>query len=129
MEELLILLVQFVIELIGDVLCSGLFDLPLPEQSRNTRAARLVVYASWLLGGAAVAGLSLLVFDHSLIARPGWRIANLLAAPYCSALVAEFMAKRRQMAGRDTDPGHHFWRSLWFTLGLVAVRFAYVSRL
>jgi hypothetical protein len=56
------------------------------------------------------------------------RLANLPVAPLVSAYIAQAIARRRREANPLIAPRNHFWKAFWFTLGLVAIRFAYATR-
>jgi hypothetical protein len=57
-------------------------------------------------------------------------VTNLAAAPLSAAWLAQLIARRRQKTYtyRTVEPRSHYWRAFWFTLGLVAVRFAFATR-
>jgi hypothetical protein len=59
---------------------------------------------------------------------PALRIVNLVSAPVASAFISQAIARRRSRHNPFITPRNHFWQSFWFTLGIVAVRFAYAVR-
>ena len=56
------------------------------------------------------------------------RMLKLALAPLGSAWLAREAASWRQARNAFIDPRYHYWRSFWFTPGIVLVRFAYASR-
>jgi hypothetical protein len=128
MEELLIIIIQFLFELILNVLINIPFDWP--SRSRHTpEPDRIVgVCMLWFGGGCLLGGISLLVLKHTLIALAALRILNVVAAPLGSAYLSQSIASRRARDNPYIHPRNHFWQAFWFTLGLVLIRFAYASR-
>jgi ABC-type Fe3+ transport system permease subunit len=70
----------------------------------------------------------LLVVKHTVVSVSALRIANLVLAPVASAFLSEAIANHRAKENPFIIPRNHFWQALFFTLGLVLVRFAYASR-
>src|ERR1700761_266771 len=99
MEEFLILLLQFVFEMLLEVLGSlpwDAFSYRWDDKDQGFGLGVLAFTAGCLLGGA-----SLLMFPHTLL-HHGWsRIGNLVVAPLLSGLVARSMAKWRERKGRE----------------------------
>lgn len=126
MEEIIVAALQFIFETLLDILSSMFFDWPI--ETRDSERLSWVNPVTMFALGAALAGLSLLVFHHTIIAIPTLRIANLVLAPPASALLSQARAKRRLKNDPYVEPRAHFWRAFAFTLGLVAVRFAYAAR-
>ena len=127
MEELLIVLLQFFFETLINILVYWPFEaIDWPESTKSSAIwpACMILFVS----GNALAGLSLIFFGHSLIAWPALRMANLLISPLLSGWL--FRTKARYHAQKDMtiEPPDHFWPAFWFTLGFVALRFAYVNR-
>lgn len=127
MEEMLTVIIQFVLELLLEVLANLPFDWPSRKRSEPESGNTLLHSLPWCGGGALLGGLSLLLLPHSLIRLPALRIANLLLAPPLSGAVSWWLTQQRSRGNANLLPRYHFWRAFSFTLGLVAVRFAYVS--
>jgi hypothetical protein len=128
MEELLIIVIQFLFEFILNVLGNIPFDWPsrtrtTPEPDNNFSHSLL-----WFCGGCILAGVSLLIFKQSIITVSALRMANLLLAPIVSAFISEAIANHRARSNMYIIPRNHFWQAFWFTLGLTLIRFAYTSR-
>lgn len=128
MEELLVVVLQFLFELILNVL--GHVPLDWPSKKRKTPEAESIAFFCflWLAGGCAVGGLSLLAFDYALL-QPAWlRIANLALSPIASGLLARAIAEHRHRSNPMLVPRNHFWYGFWFSLGVALVRFIYAAR-
>ena len=127
MEEILVVLVQFLIEFFFDIFLNIPFDWP----SRNRRLPEPeAIFGNcvlWLIGSVVLGFISLLVFKHTLIASPNLRIANLFLAPLTSAAISKAIAARRALQNPNIIPRNHYWQAFWFTLGYTAVRFAYAT--
>jgi hypothetical protein len=128
MDELLSVIIQFTFEFLLNVF----IDIPFEWPSRNRKTPEREDIAGicfiWFLAGAGLAGLSLLVFPNTFISWPQFRIANLLLAPLVSAILSRAIARRRSEMNPNIVPRNHFWQSFWFTVGLVATRFAFAGR-
>jgi hypothetical protein len=127
MEELLVIILQFLFEFIINAVSSIPFDWPsrnrTTPEADNSFAQSLV----WFCGGCLLAGVSLLVFKQSIISVPALRIANLILAPIISAIISEAIASHRAESNIFIIPKNHFWHAFWFTLGLTLIRFAYAK--
>jgi hypothetical protein len=127
MDEIVWIVLQFVTELIANVVV----DLPLEWLARNRNTpepSRMVlVCVVWLLVGTGVAGISLLIFPNTLIASPSLRLLNAILSPVTSALVSYLLARRSARTNGYVIPGNHFWQALAFTVGFVCVRFVHAG--
>jgi hypothetical protein len=128
MEELLIVIIQFIFEFTLNILGNIPFDWS--SRNRTTPEPDSIVFPCflWFCGGCALAGISLLIARHSLITLPALRIVNLVIAPVTSAFISRAIARHRAINNPFIIPNNHFWQAFSFTLGLVIIRFAYASR-
>jgi hypothetical protein len=128
MEDLIIAILQGLFEFALEVLANIPFDWPL--SARKTSEPRSLPRACflWFVGGCLLGALSILLLKHTWIRFSPLRIANLPLAPLVSAYIAQAVARQRQEANPQIVPRSHFWKVFWFTLGLVAIRFAYATR-
>ena len=129
MEELFILILQFLIEFVIDVLIYVPFDLPSKNRNKPEPESIVIPCSLWLVGGGVLAIVSLTVFDKTLIKVPELRMANLVLAPVVSGLISRAIAARRAESNKFIVPRNHFWYAFWFTLGLVLIRFTYAVRI
>lgn len=127
MEEILIALIQFFIELTLNVFIQLPFDLP--SKYRTTPEPKTVwpYCFGWFVFACILSALSLFVFKHTFISSSTLRVLNLFLTPIVSGFISYFIAKRRSEANDYILPRNHFWQAFWFTLGFVMIRFAYAS--
>jgi hypothetical protein len=124
-EEGLIVVLQFLVE--------GFAQMPWDlfwyrePKNPNRVPAGTIGFAS-LVAGASVAGVSLAVFPNALTRSPEFRVAQLAAVPFFAGFTGWTTAKLFQRKRGHVTPAHHFWWSLLFSLGFVAVRFAFAKR-
>jgi hypothetical protein len=128
MEELLIVIIQFLIEFALDVLANIPFDWPSRDRTSPEPEDLSFRCFLWFCGGCLIAGASLLIVKHTIIAISVFRMANLALAPIASAFLSHRIAGHRAKENPFIVPRNHFWQAFWFTLGLVLIRFAYASR-
>jgi len=128
MEEILIAVIQFLFEFTLDVLS----DIPFEWMSKNRTTPEpegiVMPCIVWFFAGCLLAGISLLVVSHTVIAISGLRMTNLVLAPVASACLSQSIAAHRSKGNPYIVPSNHFWQAFWFTLGLTLIRFAYASR-
>lgn len=128
MEEFLIVFIQFIVEFFFNVVADIPFDWP--SRTRQTpEPERIAGWCfGWLLLGGGIGWVSTFVFSPTFISIPVLRVANLALSPIASGLLSLFIARRRVQTNPNIIPRNHFWQAFWFTVGLVAIRFAYTSR-
>ena len=122
MEELLIALIQFVIEVLAQSLISLPFDYC---TTRDGPMSRATVATLALIGGALVGGVSVALVPFSMLQSSWLRVASLLGSPLVAGWLGHRIATRRADRGDAVEPVDHFWYAFAFTFGLAAVRFAY----
>jgi len=128
MEELLIPLIQFLLEVLLEVFVNLPFEWPNLAARKNKRDEGFGYLFLMFLGGCLLAWISTFLFPKSLITSPALRIANLIVAPILSGVVAWLIARHRALSNAEVRPRRNYWRAFWFTLGMVLVRFAYTQR-
>lgn len=125
MEEFLVILIQFIVEIGIQWLIYMPFDITF-ERNRTTGASSgcgwivLLIVAGGLLGW-----ISVLIAPNLILPTAGWRIANLSLAPIVVGGASYWVAQGRKLEGSLIKPMDHFWFGLLFTLSLAAVRLAY----
>ena len=128
MEDLIILILQFLLEFAFDIL----FNLPFnwPRKSRMTPEKEALIGKNcvMLALGIVLAFISFLVFKRTFIRHSSLRIANLLLAPVVAAYLSRTIAEHTAETNPNIKPRNHFWQAFWFTLGFVVIRFAYAYR-
>lgn len=133
MEELLIIALQFVLELLLEILIWFPWDIFLVWRDKRTATAKTppgngAVFAGGLIFGAMFGGLSLIVLQRAILDDASARLANLILAPLVCALVARGLARRRVRRGQPSDEKLHFWFALLFSAAFVLVRFMWAVR-
>ncbi|MDX2051887.1 MAG: hypothetical protein SFV15_05800 [Polyangiaceae bacterium] len=134
MHELLILVVHLVLELVWNLITWFLYDLILSGRDQKWAGEReessqgaLVVLASAAVG-AALGGISLLVWPHVLLKYSWLRLFNFVLAPVLAGLFASTMSRSRRERGEASDEKVHVWGAVLFTLSYGVVRFVWASR-
>jgi hypothetical protein len=128
MEELIVVVFQFVIEFTLNVLGHLPIDWPSKHRKTPERETLRALCFIWLVAGGLLGGLSLLFIDYALL-QPTWlRLANLLISALASAFLAQLVASRRAQTNPFIVPRNHFWYGFWFSLGVAFIRFAYAAR-
>ena len=120
MEELLIIVIQFFVEVVAQVILELPIDLFTSKTSQKTEVNVLLGVLFIFLGGA-IGGISLAFFPTSLIHSSWLRCANLIAAPLISYQFSKRMSKFKE----NVNPIVQARFALLFTFSLVAVRLAY----
>jgi hypothetical protein len=128
MEDFLVILIQFIVEFVFNVLANLPFDWPSRNRDTPEPDNMTGVYLLWLVLGGSLAGVSLLIVPRTFIGLPALRIANFLFAPIVAGLLSYIISGRRAEQNPFITPRHHGWQAFWFTLGLVAIRLAYAVR-
>lgn len=125
MEEFLVLLLQFLAELVMNIVSSGL-DWPTSTSDRSDQHSRLWVRSGWLFLGGVLGYASVWILPHTILGHAWLRLINMGLSP----VIAGFLS--RQFASRFGDeaaiPRNHFWNAFCCSLGFVLMRFAYASR-
>lgn len=125
MEEILALLIQFVVEVVFQILVYLPFDfLPRSGEKRGEQSGCGWLMLYLVLGGVC-GGLSLLVAPRLLLPSTGLRVANLFATPVAAATLSWAVAEWRRRRGAKIDPWSHFFFALCFALAFSGVRLAY----
>ena len=83
------ILLQIVAEFIFEVIGRGLKQ-PFSRRAKVGPVAASVAYA---LCGAAMGGLTLLAFPHTLIRNPHLRLANLIVGPFVAGLAMHLVGR------------------------------------
>ncbi len=128
MEDFLILILQGLFEFILEILAYGPWDWPWATGIKWESKSLFEKCCIWLTIGCGLAAISILMFKRTWITHPHLRILNLIFAPVISAFISQAIARRRRENDTGIIPRDHFWQALWFTLGLVIVRFMFAVR-
>jgi hypothetical protein len=126
MEEVLVAIFQFLLEVIGQTLVWNLLYLPFDFLSfRDFPTGRAGFCALAFFGGLLCGWILLIPFPSTSIHSPWLRIATLIASPVLAGWISYVVAELRAGLGHIVESRNHFWYAFTFTLGLAIVRFAY----
>lgn len=128
MEEFLVLLVQFVVEVLLDVLIWLPFEWPLNRNARTGGREGCGWLGLYLILGGAAGGVSLLIRPMLVLPSAPLRIANLLVSPVAAGAVSWTLARWRRSRGAAVDPNTHLGTAIVFVLAFGGVRLAYGGR-
>jgi len=132
MEEFLVVLFQFLFEVVLQVLAElpwdafvGSREIPSPKEWGGWQWGALSFFA-----GLAVGGLSLIFLPNTLLRSGGVRMINLLVAPTMSGLVAFTFSnvQKSRSKSKGADPSLRAVCAACFTLALALIRFTYATR-
>ena len=126
MEEIIILIIQFFVEVVGQTLLELPFDMITSKtDSTSERGFKLGVSAIFV--GALVGWITLWIAPHSLVKYAWLRCANLILSPLLSYAIAKNLANRRIKKGRHINPIVQARIGFLFTFSLAAIRLAYAE--
>jgi hypothetical protein len=125
-EEILIVVIQFLIEVIGQALFSIPFDCACRIREKPEHHGAWWAFLFLFIGG--VVGAISAAFIPALVHSPALRVAGLFVSPIIAGVIGYQIATRQSRTRNPfLVPRYHFWYTFSFTVGLVAVRFAYVK--
>ena len=123
-------MLEAILELIGEFLLQiaveALVELGLHSLAEPFRRAPdpWLAALGYLLFGALLGGLSLLVFPANFVPGP-WRIVNLAVTPLAAGLLMALVGKWRARRGQDVLRIDRFAYGYLFALALALVRFSF----
>ena len=123
MEEFLIAVLEFVLELIVDVGVNWPVAEADPANRRHIDLSLVWQCLLYAIVGVLIAFISLHFFPYPWISNPALQILNLLLAPCFAAFIAYAFAKRRVIQTVSASPRIRAWKSYCLTLALVPVRY------
>ena len=131
MEELVIILLQFVLKLVIEILCNLPFALAARRKNKGkARSSGGPLSLPMCLFIGAMLGIgSLYFFPNSMIKLPALRIANLFLAPITSAFISESIGSSGLHRENSFIQRHPFWQAFWFTIGMTMIRFFFTHTL
>ncbi|HEX4796823.1 MAG TPA: hypothetical protein VH370_23730 [Humisphaera sp.] len=132
MEDVLILILQFIFEVGLQVLAELPWDLFVGRRQTASNPNRPAGPGVWiflsLIAGAAVGGLSLLIFPTTLLHLPATRMANLAVAPAISGFASAGFSRLWPNRRKPGDPAIRPIAAACFTFALAVIRFTYAAR-
>ncbi|MES2950346.1 MAG: hypothetical protein V4858_17525 [Pseudomonadota bacterium] len=116
---------ELVLQLLGEILMEfGLHSVAEPFRRKPSPWLAAIGYA---LLGAAIGGLSLLVFPDYLVASKGLRITNVALSPIVAGLSMAALGAWRARRGQAVLRIDKFSYGYLFALGFALVRFWFAS--
>ena len=129
MEEALVALLQFIFELLLNIISYVPFDFPVSRRRDTPEYAYGILPAIiWLILGGLAGGASLLIVRHTIIHHSWLRIANVGISPVVSGYVSRAIATVRAKRDPFVLPRNHFWYAFSFSFAYAIIRFTYASR-
>ncbi len=124
LELLFEILGEFLLQAFGEALLEiGLHSLA--EPFKRTPSPWLAALG-YLLLGAVLGGVSLLVFPHYLVPPP-WRLVNLFVTPFAVGGLMVLMGHWRARRGDEVLRINRFVYGFLFAAALAAVRYAFAG--
>jgi len=124
LEFLFEILGEFLLQAFGEALLEiGLHALA--EPFRRAPSPWLAILG-YLLFGAVLGGVSLLLFPHYLVPPP-WRLVNLFATPFAVGGLMVLMGQWRARRGEEVLRINRFVYGFLFAASLAAVRYAFAG--
>jgi hypothetical protein len=126
MEELIVIIIQFFLELFFNLLTLP-FGGPFykGEKERNHTIERCIF--SGLLG-LVLGWISLIIFPKAFIQNPQLRIMALFLSPVLAGFLSKAMAIHIHKKKDDVWPKRHFWYAFCLCSGYALVRFMGIQR-
>ncbi|QNM98820.1 hypothetical protein [Chitinimonas koreensis] len=125
MEILFELLLEFVVQIIGELLFElGLRSLADPDRKPANPWLAALGYA---IVGALLGGASLALFPHSMLAGTPWRWVNLIATPVAAGLCMAALGAWRARRGQQVLRIDRFAFGYLFALSFALTRFCWAS--
>jgi hypothetical protein len=107
MEELLVVILQFLFELALNIFANVPFDWP--SKKRRTPEPETVALRCflWSIGGCLLGWVSVVLFKHTLISVGALRMINVVVAPLASAQLSQAIARRRSQSNSNIVSRNH----------------------
>jgi hypothetical protein len=119
---------EFLMQIFGEIISEiGIRSLTEVFENRKVRNPWLASFG-YLLIGAAVGGISLLVVRSTLIHSSTLRVLNLILTPLLAGLVMALIGLLRQRKGQQLVRLDRFGYGFIFAFGMALIRFAFAAR-
>ncbi|HEX7151900.1 MAG TPA: hypothetical protein VF618_10460 [Thermoanaerobaculia bacterium] len=114
---------EFIAELLLELFAEGLLDLGSHALDDSVHARRILRVVLSAAAGAAVGGLSLLVFPDHFIRSAALRLASLIVTPLLAGGVFAAIGRRRVRKGKRASALEAFLPAFVCALALALVRY------
>lgn len=123
------LLFQFLGEILLQLVFECLAELGLRGLGQTLRRPTSPTLATvgFVLWGAIAGGISLLVFPHSPISNPDYRMVNLIVTPLVAGLVMTLIGRKRSKAGMTIVALDRFAYAFTFAFFMAVIRFVWAK--
>lgn len=130
MEEALILILQFIAEVLFQAFGSQLLDFSLFWRKEPSSQASVLIgiFLSLFVIGGFLGWLSLFPLHHTLLPWGWLRMANLIVGPVSSGYVSWLIARWHQKKNPDVHPWFHAAVAAVICFGFVLFRFTFGER-
>lgn len=125
MEEVLVVLIQFLFEVVFNAIVSQPFSWFMGWREVEGDGPSCLVPVVFMIVGGVVAWLSLLILPKLLIPLVFLRVINLIFAPVFAGGLSAYLATLRDKQATRVQVRRQFMNTFLFTLAFVAVRWAY----
>ncbi|HXF10711.1 MAG TPA: hypothetical protein VN625_08005 [Desulfuromonadaceae bacterium] len=126
LEVILQIFFELLLQFIGEVACE--FGLQSLSEIFHRKPNPWLAGIGYILLGAGIGGLSLLVARSTFIHHPTLRIANLFLTPLLAGLLMAAIGHWRRKRGQDLIRLDRFGYGFLFAFSMALVRFLYATR-
>jgi hypothetical protein len=127
MEFLFWLLIEFLVQVVGEIVF-GFFWEGIGHAFRwNRNAHPLLAAFGWMIIGAATGAVSVLIFPDPILQHTRFHGFSLIAAPFATGALMKFFGDQVRARGRETTSLMTFWSGSMFALAFAVVRFSWIS--
>lgn len=132
MEIILEIIFEIIINVFGELLFEALgsrfskkkTESHAPASEFNfTRPSRFVIAILYLIAGAVMGGISLMVFSEPFLNNDMLRIGNLIISPLVAGIIMQQIGKQKLRFGKQPAVLDNFYYGFTFAFGLSLVRF------
>jgi len=127
-EEIVVLLIQFVVEILLQAVVYLPFDFSFYRDEKSGERSGCGWMSVYLILGGGLGALSLLIAPRLLLDSIALRVGNLILAPLAAGGLSWAVSEWRRGRGAVVCPRSHFWFGFWFALAFGGVRLAYAAR-
>ena len=121
------IILEFLAELFLQFIFEAIADFGIHKSVRRKELSPLLAALGYLVFGACLGFISLLIFPESFIQAEGLKLVNLLGTPIILGFIMLVIGKVRDRKGKETVRIEKFFYGFLFAFGLALVRFLFTS--